>query len=179
MLGWRGRIGWLVPPGNPTMEPEIMALTPEGVGSYFTRMKASGKVGQHEGQAQRNQEQLASVVEAASLLAMVKPQVLMLGHASFSTTVGQQAESQVIQEVQHRFGVPLITAMEAVIQALNHMKISCVAYATPYDESVTQAGLTYLQQRGLSVANVARLGAIGNIYDQLPSAAYQLSRQAY
>ena len=83
MLGWRGRIGWLVPPGNSTMEPEIMALTPDGVGSYFTRMRASGKVGQHEGQAQRNQEQLDSVMDAAHRGAqgnMPEHQYLRLDH---------------------------------------------------------------------------------------------------
>src|SRR5690606_39962588 len=121
MMGWRGRIGWLVPPGNPTMEPEIAALTPEGVGSYFTRMKTSGKVGQHEGQAERNREQFASVEEAASLLAMVQPQVLMLGHASLSATVGIEAERQLVERVSQRFGMPLITAMQSVVQALRHL----------------------------------------------------------
>jgi len=150
------------------MEPEIMALTPEGVGSYFTRMRASGKVGQHEGQAQRNQEQLDSVMDAASLLAMVKPQVLMLGHVSLSTTVGREAEQQLMLDVQQRFGMPLITAMEAVMQALNHLNIDRVAYATPYDESVTQAGVEYLQERGVNIVNVHRLGNIGNIYEQAP-----------
>src|SRR5690606_40805213 len=106
---------------SPTMEPDIAALTPEGVGSYFTRMKTSGKVGQHEGQAERNREQFASVEEAASLLAMVQPQVLMLGHASLSATVGIEAERQLVERVSQRFGMPLITAMQSVVQALRHL----------------------------------------------------------
>ncbi len=42
MMGWRARIGFLVPPGNPTVEPEMMELAPQGVSVHFTRMSASG-----------------------------------------------------------------------------------------------------------------------------------------
>jgi maleate isomerase len=38
MKGWRTRIGFLLPPGNPTVEPEMAELTPPGVSVHFTRM---------------------------------------------------------------------------------------------------------------------------------------------
>jgi maleate cis-trans isomerase len=38
MIGWRARLGFLVPPGNPTVGPEMMALAPEGVSLHFNRM---------------------------------------------------------------------------------------------------------------------------------------------
>lgn len=178
MMGWRGRIGWLVPPGNPTLEPEVMALTPTGVGMYFNRLRASGAVGQHEGQAERNQQQFDSVEDAATLLMLVRPQVLMVAHASLSTTLGSQREQSFLQRAESRFGVPVVTAMEAVMRALQHLDVKRLAYATPYDEAVTQAGLDYLAARGVSVVKSARLGAIGSIYDQAPSEAYRLGRAA-
>ena len=42
MIGWRARLGFLVPPGNPTVETEMIALAPSGVSLHFHRMTARG-----------------------------------------------------------------------------------------------------------------------------------------
>jgi maleate cis-trans isomerase len=41
MLGWRARLGFLVPPGNPTVETEMIELAPQGVSLHFHRMMAA------------------------------------------------------------------------------------------------------------------------------------------
>jgi maleate isomerase len=42
MIGWRARLGFLVPPGNPTVETEMIELAPNGVSLHFQRMVARG-----------------------------------------------------------------------------------------------------------------------------------------
>ncbi len=59
MFGWRARLGFLVPPGNPTIEPEMMQLAPRGVSLHFTRMVAHGATGSLQGQEERNLSQIA------------------------------------------------------------------------------------------------------------------------
>src|SRR5215471_18936638 len=56
MIGWRARLGFLVPPGNPTVETEMIELAPAGVTVHFHRMIARGNPGALDGQAERNRE---------------------------------------------------------------------------------------------------------------------------
>jgi maleate cis-trans isomerase len=51
MLGWRARLGFLVPPGNPTVETEMIELAPQGVSLHFHRMMARGIGGALDGSA--------------------------------------------------------------------------------------------------------------------------------
>ena len=36
MNGWRARLGFLIPPGNPTIEPEISEMAPRGVSVHLS-----------------------------------------------------------------------------------------------------------------------------------------------
>jgi hypothetical protein len=64
MMGWRARLGFLVPPGNPTVEPEMMQLAPQGVSVHFSRLVASGPTGTPEGQEERQRSYLHHIDQA-------------------------------------------------------------------------------------------------------------------
>ena len=51
MFGWRARIGVLLPPGNPTVEPELCGMAPTGVSVHFARMEATPSLGPAGGAA--------------------------------------------------------------------------------------------------------------------------------
>ena len=56
MFGWRARIGVLLPPGNPTVEPELWSMAPAGVSLHFGRLETPasvGKAGLAEGMEER------------------------------------------------------------------------------------------------------------------------------
>src|SRR5882757_5297740 len=104
MMGWRARLGFLVPPGNPTVEPEIIAMAPPGVSVHFSRMVAHGPTGTHDGQDERNRTQIEHIGQSADLLTMVKPNVIMLAHTATSYTLGRRAEVELVQRLQQQCG---------------------------------------------------------------------------
>ncbi len=177
MKGWRTRIGFLVPPGNPTVEPEMAELTPPGVSLHFTRMHAEGPAGTHAGQEERNRSQVESIPACVRLLAMVGPSVIVLAHTATSYTLGAPREAQLVAEMETLGGCCFITAFGGVLAALKHLGIRRLAYATPYSAEMTARGAQHLEQCGIRVVNSGHLADVRNIYEENSERAYAIARQ--
>jgi maleate isomerase len=178
MTGWRARIGFLVPPGNPTVEPEMTELAPAGVSVHFTRMSASGSAGTHSGQDERTRSQIASLDEATRLMAMISPQSIVLAHTATSYSLGREAEEALVRRLEVSSRARFVTAFGGVVEALRFLGVQRIAYATPYDEELTERGRAHLTAHGFDVVGMARLQRVRNIYDETPARAYAVGRQA-
>jgi len=177
MKGWRTRIGFLVPPGNPTVEPEMAELTPSGVSLHFTRMHAEGPAGTHAGQEERNRSQVESIPACVRLLAMVRPSVIALAHTATSYTLGSAREAQLVTEMEAIGGCRFITAFGSVLAALKHLGVQRIAYATPYSAEMTARGAQHLAQCGIGIVNSGHLADVRNIYEENSERAYTIARQ--
>ena len=178
MMGRRARIGFLVPPGNPTVEPEMAELAPPGVSVHFTRLSASGAAGTHAGQEERNRSQIASLDEATRLLAMVSPQVIVMAHTATSYTLGREPEAALVRRQEAATGTRFVTAFGSVLEALGCLGVRRVAYATPYDAALTEQGRSHLALHGFDVVGVARLEGVRSIYEETAERAYAVGKQA-
>jgi len=176
MKGWRARIGFLVAPGNPTVEPEMQALCPPGASLHFTRLSASGPAGTHAGQEERNLSQAASVPEAVKLLAMLSPAVIVLAHTATSYTLGQAREAALVAEMEALSGTRFITAFGSTLAALAALGSTRIAYGTPYSEATTLQGKQHLEAHGITVVSHGTLPNVRNIYEESEARAYALAR---
>ena len=172
----RARLGFLVPPGNPTVEPEMFEMAPRGISVHFSRMVAHGATGTLEGQEERNRTQIEHIDESAKLLAMVKPNVIMLAHTATSYTLGRRAEGELVQRLRDQCGTPIATAFGSVISALKALVATRIALGTPYSEEITLKGKALLEEHGLEVVSHGRLENVTNIYEETPERACQLGR---
>jgi maleate cis-trans isomerase len=176
MKGWRARLGFLVPPGNPTVEPELMAMTPPGVSVHFSRLVARGPAGTHRGQEERNRSQIEHIDESAALLAMVKPNVIVLAHTATSYTLGSSGEASLLQRLQAEHAIPFATAFGSVAAALRELAVERVALGTPYSEEVTRKGKAHLEEHGFEVVSHGRVEDVTDIYELTAERAYLLGR---
>jgi maleate isomerase len=176
MMGYRARLGFLLPPGNPTIEPELMAMCPPGVSLHFHRMTARGVPGALDGQADRNKEMVASLDEGVELLALVKPDIIVIAHTATSYDLGRDEETKLLDRLAKASGVQVTTAFASVAAALERLGIKRLALGAPYSAETTAKGKVHLEAHGFEVVNHDNLKGVVNIYDTTADEAYRLAR---
>jgi maleate isomerase len=176
MIGWRARLGFLVPPGNPTVESEMIALAPEGVSVHFHRMTARGATGSLDGQDERNRMMVANIDEGAELLAMVEPDVVVIAHTATSYHLGRHGEAELLARLRKSTGRRIVTAFASVLATLERLNVRRLALGTPYSPETTLQGKAHLEEHGIEVVNFINLPGVTNIYDETAERAYRLAR---
>lgn len=177
MIGWRARLGFLVPAGNPTVEPEMMALAPEGVSLHFHRMDAGGGVpGSLDNQDARTRAMIDSLDAAVPLLAAVKPDIITVAHTATSYYLGREREAALLARLGAANGTHVATAFGSVAAALERLGVRRVALGAPYSAETTAQGRAHLEAHGFTVTRAENLAGVVNIYDETAERAYQLAR---
>jgi maleate isomerase len=176
MIGWRARLGFLLPPGNPTVEPEMIALAPEGVSVHFHRMAAHGAPGSLEGQDERTRAMIDNIDGSIEMLASVEPDVIVVAHTATSYHLGREGEADLLARLEKSAGTRVITAFGSVLRGLERLDVRRLALGTPYSAETTLQGKAHLEAHGLEVVNFANLQGVTNIYDETAERAYGLAR---
>jgi maleate cis-trans isomerase len=177
MIGWRARLGFLVPPGNPTVETEMIALAPQGVSLHFHRMTALGTGGSLDGQTERNRMMVDNIDGSVELLAMVEPDVIVVAHTATSYQLGRRGEAELLARLERSTGRRVVTAFGSVVRALESLGIRKLALGTPYSAEVTLQGKSHLEAYGFEVVKFDNLKGVENIYDTTAEQAYALARE--
>jgi maleate isomerase len=176
MIGWRARLGFLVPPGNPTVETEMIALAPQGVSLHFHRMVARGTPGSLSGQTERNRSMVENIDSGTELLAMVKPDVIVVAHTATSYHLGRSGEADLLTRLERSTGTRVVSAFGSVVSALERLDIRKLALGTPYSAKVTLQGKAHLEAYGFEVVKFDNLKGVENIYNTTAERAYALAR---
>src|SRR5712692_2209402 len=177
MIGWRARLGFLLPPGNPTVEFEMTALAPAGVSLHFHRMAVGGGVpGALDNQDERTRAMIDGLDGSTGLLAMVKPDIIVVAHTATSYHLGRAREAELLDRLSAATGIRVVTAFGSVVAALERLGVRRVALGAPYSAETTARGHAHLEAHSFIVVRSDNLKGVTNIYDETAERAYQLAR---
>jgi len=139
--GWRARIGLILPADNVLMEPELNALPLAGVSFHGLRLTAT------EPEAMRRQAvELAHAVRELGLDAVV------YACAETSFNGGDGVRSSLSETIEEVCGVPVVTATNALLAALEFSGARRLALATPYSTASAEILEDTLVAHGYAIA---------------------------
>jgi maleate isomerase len=177
MIGWRARLGFLLPPGNPTVEAEMMTLMPAGVSLHFHRMAEGGGVpGALDNQDERTRTMVDNLDGSIAVLAMVQPDIIVVAHTATSYYLGSEREAGLLARLGAATGIRVVTAFGSVAAALERLRVRRVALGAPYSAETTAQGRAHLEAHGFVVVRSDNLKGVANIYDETEERAYRLAR---
>jgi maleate isomerase len=171
-------LGFLIPPGTPTIEREMFELAPAGVSVHFARMVARGPVGTLDNLRARAASHLEHMDETVEMLASVEPNVIALAHTATSYALGIEGEDKLTRHLEEFTGIPFISALRSAVAAFALLGVRKIAIGTAYDQALTLRGKAILEEYGLEVVNAECLPDVKSIFEETPRRVYALGRSA-
>lgn len=176
----RARLGILVPFTNSNLEPDMMALAPEGVSCH------SARLGGYDVDAIPDDEQMASMGaadldEPLRLIAGVRPDVVFYGCTSATLTHGRAFDQELSDRIKSTIGVPTVTAAGSLVNAMQVMDVTRIGFSSPYVGAINDMAVDFFAEAGIETVSRADIGRdLGNYGqgDLTPDEVYDLARKA-
>lgn len=176
----RGRIGVILPASNTNLEPDCALLTPPGVTLHFTRVGGYDVDTIPDKEVQRNFA-LESLEGALDLLTAADVDTIAYGCTSATLASGPEFDKRFQENITAKAGVPAVTAAGAIVEALKTLKVSRIAFTSPYVAELNKEAIKFISASDFEVVNHVSVShdyssrEVGRV---TPDVAYQLGQQA-
>jgi len=169
MIGWRARIGVLLPPDNAVLEHEVNHLPLPGVSFHIARMFPVEL-------SDLPQDALRHIPS----LKECRVNYILYACAASSFMFGPQANDQLERKIKELSEMDALTATSAMILSLNALGIQRVALATPYWRELDEKLLSYFAAGEIKVAHIEslQLDQWEAMNNQTADSVYRLVRRA-
>ena len=158
MIGWRAKIGLLVPSVNTVLEPEMVklcsGLIDQGLALYSTRLHIPSE-NISEGKQEEGLELLAEQVEKGTReLEAAEVDVILYGCTSGSFFKGADWDKEIIRRIERVCKVSAVTPTTGMLEALEMLGVKKVSVATPYSEAMDRKLREFLESHGFEVMSI-------------------------
>ena len=175
-IGWRAKVGLLVPSPNWVVETWFNNVAPQGVAFHVSRMSL-GEISP-EAVEDMVKEGLRAVREVASA------EVDLIAECCTVSTLikGPEFEEKMIRQFEEEAGgIPVTTATRSIIKALERLDMKRIVIVHPYPEAFdeweiryfTECGIEVLGSKGMGIVDVPGLAAPS------PEEIYRLAKKAW
>jgi len=158
ILGYRAKMGGVVPSTNTTMEPELYAMAPQGVTFHIARMYLAQSA---MGSAEQAQAVVAAFQEALKVavrdVLTMEPDHLLIGVSALSFMGGVTGHKRFKETLNTTTDVPITTAAEAAIAALQCYGVTRLGLLSPHPPMLDAHYTQFFSESGYEVVQLHRL----------------------
>lgn len=147
------RVGVVVPPSNPVVEPELAALLGHDIQTYSARLPRYQGLTLKE----RNDLYVPAYAGALDSLEGIEAKCALVAMTGPNYQLGFDGDRELCRELSRRFGLPVRTASLAIHHALNTLDINRIHLMSPYPDWLTDQTVQYWSGAGIRVVAVDRL----------------------
>jgi maleate cis-trans isomerase len=159
MYGWKGVVGLVKPTFRPGSLDRFVRLMPDGV------CVVPRYVGVSAGTEREFQEALAIAEERVAELAKLKVDLVVIQGVPPIMLKGFKFDAELIDRLQKKYGVPVLTATRTQVDALKALKTKRIVGVTYFKDDLNPQFAKFFEQGGFEVA--AMKGCIDTPFSDL------------
>ena len=154
--------GLLVPPGNPTVEPELHRLVSPSMTLFAARFAVMPGTTLEE----RNRRYLDAYRDAVKSFGDLALASILIGLTGPSYRLGPTRDLALIRELSAIAGGTIVqTASRAIVDSLDALGARRICLFSPYPAWLTDAAVGYWQEGGFEVAQVVKVSESFRAYE--------------
>lgn len=160
-LGSQPALGVLVPPANPTVEPELNRLIATDARLYACRLP----VFPDSSLEQRNRAYIAAYGPTLKGFGALKLRAATIALTGPSYRLGADEDDALAARLGAEAGYPVETASGAIRHALRAVKAKTICLFSPYPQWLTDEAAAYWSGAGFSVTQIVKVSETFRAYE--------------
>ncbi|RDG32428.1 maleate cis-trans isomerase family protein [Streptomyces corynorhini] len=149
------RLGVVVPPENPTVEPEFNHLVGSGVNVYVSRFPVTPGIGLRAMLETYN----AVLPDLLDTFGGMRLDVTVVACSASHYLLGPDGDRALCAELSERAGFPVQSSTQAILAACEALGVTRLTLVSPYQPWLTDASRAFWERAGLTIDGVVAVPA--------------------